>query len=78
MLPTLGSRSGRHVRADPRGGHGTVASRNVVGRCAWDDQPMGQTVLVVDDHADFRSAARALLEAEGFEVWARRRTAPKR
>lgn len=29
---------------------------------------MGQTVLVVDDHADFRSAARALLEAEGFEV----------
>lgn len=29
---------------------------------------MGQTVLVVDDHADFRSAARALLESEGFEV----------
>ena len=29
---------------------------------------MGQTVLVVDDHADFRSAARSLLEAEGFEV----------
>lgn len=29
---------------------------------------MGQTVLVVDDHADFQSAARALLEAEGFEV----------
>ena len=29
---------------------------------------MGHTVLVVDDHADFRSAARALLEAEGFEV----------
>jgi DNA-binding NarL/FixJ family response regulator len=29
---------------------------------------MGHTVLVVDDHADFRSAARALLEAEGFDV----------
>jgi DNA-binding NarL/FixJ family response regulator len=29
---------------------------------------MGQTVLVVDDHADFRSAARALLETEGFGV----------
>ena len=29
---------------------------------------MGQTVLVVDDHADFRSAARSLLQAEGFEV----------
>lgn len=29
---------------------------------------MDRTVLVVDDHADFLSAARALLEAEGFEV----------
>jgi DNA-binding NarL/FixJ family response regulator len=29
---------------------------------------VGQTVLVVDDHADFRASARALLEAEGFEV----------
>jgi DNA-binding NarL/FixJ family response regulator len=26
------------------------------------------TVLIVDDHPGFRSAARALLEAEGFEV----------
>jgi DNA-binding NarL/FixJ family response regulator len=26
------------------------------------------TVLIVDDHAGYRSAARALLEAEGFEV----------
>ena len=29
---------------------------------------MGMTVLVVDDHAAFRARARALLEAEGFEV----------
>ena len=29
---------------------------------------MGRTVLIVDDHAGFRSAARALLEAAGFEV----------
>jgi DNA-binding NarL/FixJ family response regulator len=29
---------------------------------------VGQTVLIVDDHADFRSAARALLEAGGFDV----------
>ena len=29
---------------------------------------MGRTVLIVDDHAGFRSAARALLEAGGFEV----------
>jgi DNA-binding NarL/FixJ family response regulator len=26
------------------------------------------TVLIVDDHPGFRSAARAVLEAEGFEV----------
>jgi DNA-binding NarL/FixJ family response regulator len=26
------------------------------------------TVFVVDDHAEFRESARALLEAEGFEV----------
>lgn len=26
------------------------------------------TVLIVDDHADFRQSARALLEAEGFDV----------
>jgi DNA-binding NarL/FixJ family response regulator len=25
-------------------------------------------VLIVDDHADFRAAARALLDAEGFDV----------
>jgi DNA-binding NarL/FixJ family response regulator len=29
---------------------------------------MGRTVLVVDDHASFRAAARALLLAGGFDV----------
>jgi DNA-binding NarL/FixJ family response regulator len=29
---------------------------------------MPVTVLIVDDHAGFRSTARALLEAEGYEV----------
>jgi DNA-binding NarL/FixJ family response regulator len=29
---------------------------------------MAYRVLIVDDHAGFRSTARALLEAEGFEV----------
>jgi DNA-binding NarL/FixJ family response regulator len=29
---------------------------------------MGTTVLIVDDHRDFRAFARALLEAGGFEV----------
>jgi DNA-binding NarL/FixJ family response regulator len=29
---------------------------------------VGPTVLIVDDHAAFRSFARALLEADGFDV----------
>ena len=29
---------------------------------------MGTTVLIVDDHAGFRAGARALLEADGFDV----------
>ena len=29
---------------------------------------MRPTLVIVDDHADFRASARALLEAEGFEV----------
>jgi DNA-binding NarL/FixJ family response regulator len=29
---------------------------------------MRPTVLIVDDHADFRASARALLELQGFEV----------
>jgi DNA-binding NarL/FixJ family response regulator len=32
---------------------------------------MPPTVLIVDDHADFRRNARALREADGFEVAAR-------
>jgi DNA-binding NarL/FixJ family response regulator len=30
--------------------------------------PVEPTVLIVDDHPGFRSAARALLEADGFDV----------
>jgi DNA-binding NarL/FixJ family response regulator len=37
-----------------------------VGPC--DDDPVERTVLIVDDHPGFRSAARALLEADGFDV----------
>lgn len=29
---------------------------------------MAPTVLIVDDHADFRAFARTLLQAEGYEV----------
>jgi DNA-binding NarL/FixJ family response regulator len=31
-------------------------------------QPVPMTVLIVDDHPSFRGSARALLEAEGYEV----------
>jgi DNA-binding NarL/FixJ family response regulator len=31
-------------------------------------RPMSRTVLIVDDHAEFRASARALLEADGFVV----------
>jgi DNA-binding NarL/FixJ family response regulator len=31
-------------------------------------RPMRLTVLIVDDHAAFRASARALLQAEGFDV----------
>jgi DNA-binding NarL/FixJ family response regulator len=29
---------------------------------------VGRTVLIVDDHAEFRRVARALLEADGFNI----------
>jgi DNA-binding NarL/FixJ family response regulator len=35
---------------------------------ACDDLVVGLTVVIVDDHAGFRSSAKALLEAEGFDV----------
>jgi DNA-binding NarL/FixJ family response regulator len=34
----------------------------------WDDKHVRPTLVIVDDHADFRASARALLEAEGFDV----------
>ncbi len=35
---------------------------------ACDDRLVRPTVVIVDDHPGFRSSARALLEAEGFDV----------
>jgi DNA-binding NarL/FixJ family response regulator len=40
----------------------------VAGRARCDDGGLGETVLIVDDHRDFRAFARSLLEAGGFEV----------
>ena len=35
---------------------------------ATSSAPPMETILIVDDHKGFRASARALLEAEGFEV----------
>lgn len=37
-------------------------------RCCATVRAVGRTVLIVDDHAGFRTAARAVLQAAGFEV----------
>jgi DNA-binding NarL/FixJ family response regulator len=34
----------------------------------WDDGGVAPTVLIVDDHAGFRTFARSLLEAAGYDV----------
>jgi DNA-binding NarL/FixJ family response regulator len=41
---------------------------DVAGTPPCDDGAVAPTVLIVDDHADFRAFARALLEASGYEV----------
>ena len=46
----------------------TGASHNALGRGLCDDQGVRTTVLIVDDHDDFRRSAAALLNAEGFDV----------
>jgi len=40
----------------------------VASTLSWDDEAMRPTLLIVDDHPGFRSLARKLLEAGGFEV----------
>jgi len=44
------------------------AGTDVRGGCACEHCRMRRTLLIVDDHAGFRSFARALFEAEGFDV----------
>ena len=34
----------------------------------WDDGRAAWSLLIVDDHADFRTFARALLQRDGFDV----------
>jgi len=46
----------------------TRDSTDVTSVAGCDDGGVRATVLIADDHADFRGFARILLEAEGFEV----------
>jgi DNA-binding NarL/FixJ family response regulator len=39
-----------------------------LGTAGCDHEAVPPSVLIVDDHPSFRSTARALLEAEGFDV----------
>ena len=57
------------LRADTKIRLRAIAASNnapVPGLC--DDPGMRTTVLIVDDHDEFRASASALLEAEGFAV----------
>ena len=45
-----------------------VAGHNAPAAPPCDDQRVRTTVLIVDDHDDFRRSATALLNAEGFDV----------
>ena len=56
--------------ARQRGTHGRTVRLAVwpPARALCHDARMPPTVLIVDDHPSFRATARALLEAEGFDV----------
>src|SRR6266700_3323207 len=57
--------SARAAEALPGGSGGSPDAK---WPAACDDRLVRPTVVIVDDHAGFRSSARALLEAEGFDV----------
>jgi CheY-like chemotaxis protein len=45
-----------------------VASTDAGRTCLCQDRRVRPTVLIVDDHADFRASAAELLQSEGFDV----------
>jgi DNA-binding NarL/FixJ family response regulator len=47
---------------------GTVATTDAGLPRLCQDRHVRRTVLIVDDHAEFRASAAELLEAEGFDV----------
>jgi DNA-binding NarL/FixJ family response regulator len=52
----------------PAPGVDPVAGHDMAPACVCDDDSVRPTVLIVDDHEGFRTSARALLEADGFDV----------
>jgi CheY-like chemotaxis protein len=53
-------------KPDPRG---IRASRSASAAAEWHDSVLvSPSVLIVDDHADFRASARAMLQRQGFDV----------
>ena len=61
--PQSSLRAGTRIRT---GGISASNSASELERC--DDRLMRSTVVIVDDHPEFRESASALLEAEGFAV----------
>jgi DNA-binding NarL/FixJ family response regulator len=41
---------------------------NRIRQGALEDETLGKTVLIVDEHPSFRASARTLLEAEGYQI----------
>jgi DNA-binding NarL/FixJ family response regulator len=41
---------------------------HVRGAALWEHQCVARTIVIVDDHADFRARAAELLQAAGYEV----------
>src|SRR4051812_76197 len=59
---------GSWVRVCPEAPAQLRVRTEVRGHLGWHDVVVRTTVLIVDDHADFRLLARQVLQAEGFDV----------
>lgn len=68
-MPAKRGRPQSWHRAGPRVRSPSIeADHNALDGWLCDDQTVCPTVVIVDDHAEFRESASALLDAEGFAV----------